>query len=111
MNNYVSQGPGQLLVGLIVLRDGRITRWEGSLMLILFAAFLSPRNRREFDTLSGLRYDGAVLKRLLRFGIPCGIEFFLTLAALNLFVLMFHAYGRDEAAAINAAGPALAETS
>ena len=29
-----------VLVGLIVLRDGRISRWEGGLMLILFAAYL-----------------------------------------------------------------------
>jgi len=30
-----------VVVGLFVLRDGRITRWEGSLMLALFAAYMA----------------------------------------------------------------------
>jgi Ca2+/Na+ antiporter len=30
-----------LVVGFVVLRDGRINRWEGATMLALFAAYLA----------------------------------------------------------------------
>lgn len=70
-------------------------------LCILAAAYAAPSMRRAFATLSGLRYDRDMMGRLLRFGLPSGIEFFLNMSAFNLFVLLFHGYGPDAAAAIS----------
>ncbi len=67
---------------------------------ILAAAFLSARNRREFGVRSALRYDGGMMRRLLRFGFPSGAEFFLNLLAFNLLILAFHARGTNVATAV-----------
>jgi len=66
----------------------------------LVCAYFTQHNRTEYGTLSGLRFDWPMMKTLLRFGSPSGFEFFANVAAFNLFVQMFHSYGRDVAAAI-----------
>jgi MATE family multidrug resistance protein len=62
--------------------------------------YFAPANRHEFGTGVGLRLDLPTLARLLRFGLPAGTEFFLNMAAFNLFVQFMHSYGRDVAAAV-----------
>ncbi|MBT3194721.1 MAG: MATE family efflux transporter [Verrucomicrobia bacterium] len=69
-------------------------------LLIMLIPYFSRAVRLEFATLSGLRLHLPVLFKLLRFGLPSGIEFFLNMAAFNIFVLLFHSYGVDAAAAI-----------
>jgi len=69
-------------------------------LIVMIAAYVMPKVRCEFNTLGGLRLDVDMLRRLLRFGLPGGVEFFLNIAAFNLFVQLFHSYGTDAAAAI-----------
>lgn len=69
-------------------------------LVILAAAYLTPANRRAFDLRHSLRLDPEVMRRLIRFGYPTGIEFFMNMLAFNLLVLMFHAAGPATAAAI-----------
>ncbi len=69
-------------------------------VVILAATYFSRYNRREFDTGRALRPDLDVARRLLRFGLPSGTEFFLNMAAFNLFVQMMYSYGPDVAAAM-----------
>lgn len=69
-------------------------------LAVLAAAYLAPAVRREFATGSSFALVPAVMRRLLRFGTPGGVEFFLNLAAFNVFVQLFHSYGTDAAAAI-----------
>lgn len=67
---------------------------------ILAAAYLSRAFRHEYGTLTGLRWNREVFQRLLRFGLPSGLELFLNVTAFTLFVQFMHSYGRDVAAAV-----------
>lgn len=69
-------------------------------LLVLLAGYLSPRNRRDFSLASSLRFDGAVMAKLLRFGSPGGLELFLNLLAFNIMILTFHSQGRAAATAV-----------
>jgi MATE family multidrug resistance protein len=68
--------------------------------LILFVAYFSPENRRNFSTWRELRFHLGTLKILWRFGFPSGLEFFLNMAAFTLFIQLFHSYGPLYAAAM-----------
>jgi MATE family multidrug resistance protein len=59
----------------------------------LAGAFFAPATRREFAVMRALRYDRAVMGRLLRFGYPAGVELFLNLLAFDALILAFHAEG------------------
>jgi MATE family multidrug resistance protein len=50
-----------------------------------------------------LGFDRKLLKILVRFGTPAGIETFLNVAAFNFFVQLMHSYGPDTAAAVTIA--------
>ncbi len=69
-------------------------------VLILGRAYFHRSLRKDFGTWSGLRFDRGVMRTLLRFGTPSGVEFFLNMAAFNFFVQLVHSYGRDVAAAV-----------
>lgn len=69
-------------------------------VVILAMTYFSRDNRREFGTWHALRPNLDVARRLLRFGLPSGTEFFLNMAAFNLFVQMMYSYGPDVAAAM-----------
>ena len=58
-------------------------------LLVLLAAYLAPTNRREFGVALP-RYDGEVMRKLLRFGYPAGVELFLNLLAFTSMILLFH---------------------
>ena len=69
--------------------------------LCLFAYFYFNRqHRRQFKVRESFVMDGAITRKLLRLGLPSGVEMFLNVAAFNLFILMFQSYGIAEAASI-----------
>ena len=72
-------------------------------LLILLGVYLGRRVNAQFQTRAAWRFDGAMFRRLLRFGSPAGIEIFLNLMAFNLFVQLMHGYGANVAAAITIA--------
>lgn len=69
-------------------------------LLVLLVGYLAPRNRTEFRVMQSLRLDGVVMRKLLRFGYPAGIEFFLNMLAFDMLILLFHARGLEAAAAV-----------
>lgn len=69
-------------------------------VLVFVYLYLGKRCRAEYQTHRALKYDRVEMRRLLRFGMPSGIEFFLNLAAFNLFVQLFHSYGQTAATAM-----------
>ncbi|MDA0989654.1 MAG: MATE family efflux transporter [Verrucomicrobia bacterium] len=73
---------------------------SGAGCVMLLVAYWAPRTRVEYGTAATLRWDGAMMRQLLRFGFPSGVEFFMNMAAFNAFVLSFHSYGEAAAAAI-----------
>lgn len=62
-------------------------------LLILAAAYFSPKNWREFSLAESFKFDPGVIRKLLHFGTPTGLELFLTIVAFNGMVIMFHAHG------------------
>lgn len=68
--------------------------------VLAMTLFLRPRNRRTFGTWPHRTLDGALLLRMIRFGMPNGLHFMLDLLAFNMFVVFI---GRTSAAALEAA--------
>jgi MATE family multidrug resistance protein len=69
-------------------------------MLCLVVAFFSPKNRAAYNVMAGLRFNWSIMKPLLRFGYPAGIEFFLNLTAFTAAIFIFHSRGAETAAAV-----------
>ena len=70
---------------------------------IMFSKFMKYEYRKKFSTLSNMRYDSEILKKLLIFGNPAGVEFFINILAFNLYVFIFGKYGKVEQSAVNIA--------
>lgn len=72
------------------------------LMSLLFAALIfRPANEREFNVWSARRFDPELFRRLLRFGAPGGIQFFVDIFAFTFFIFMVGRLGKPELAATN----------
>ena len=67
--------------------------------LAIFAFFYWHKSHRElFNVAQSFVYDGAIIRRYVKLGLPSGIEMFLNMAAFNLFLLLFQSYGIAAAA-------------
>lgn len=61
--------------------------------IIIYAAFLfAPSSRKHFNTLA-FRLEPDLLKRMLRYGLPNGINLALDLVSFNTFSLVLGCYG------------------
>lgn len=56
--------------------------------LIFALLYFGKPIRAEFQTLKNLRYNAWLFKRMIRFGLPSGIHWFLDVAAFTVFVLL-----------------------
>jgi MATE family multidrug resistance protein len=70
---------------------------SGAAMLLFF--YLRRKNAREFKLFTSFRFDRAVMGKLITFGYPSGVEFFLNLFAFNIVVLIFHSVSLSTATA------------
>jgi MATE family multidrug resistance protein len=68
-------------------------------LLILVFAYFSSKNRSEFRVLQSFRFDAGVMKKLLYFGYPAGLELFLNFLAFTTMILIFHSRGTIAATA------------
>jgi MATE family multidrug resistance protein len=59
---------------------------------VLVCAYLGNKNRREYGVLDAFHFEWGVMRRLLWFGYPAGVEMFLNLLAFNAMILTFHAH-------------------
>lgn len=75
----------------------------GSTVLIYVVMISLPHNRRQYNTLADYRFDLALFLRLLRFGLPSGLQVTIEVAAFTLFLLMVGNLGLIELAATNVA--------
>ena len=55
---------------------------------LYIAIILSRKNRQAFGTASGYRFDAALLRRLIRFGVPAGLQVSIEVLAFSLFMLI-----------------------
>ncbi|MCL2025598.1 MAG: MATE family efflux transporter [Leptospirales bacterium] len=68
-------------------------------LLILFAAYFGKNNRKTFSVLSSFRFDKIIMKKLIRFGYPAGIEFFFNFVIFTILTGIFHSCGNVAATA------------
>jgi MATE family multidrug resistance protein len=73
-----------------------------SACVLAVTLLLRPENRRKFNTWPTLKWQPEILKRMLQYGLPNGIHFFLDISAFNMFTILFGWLGKaeQEAAAI-----------
>ena len=71
--------------------------------LIYAAVMFRPSYNATFNTKGGWRFDMQLFKRLIRFGLPNGVQFFLDMMGITLFVLIVGRLGTDNLAATNIA--------
>jgi MATE family multidrug resistance protein len=69
--------------------------------ILYFSLFLSAGNNRLYQTRQTFRLDWRLMKRLLRFGTPSGIEFLLTIGSFTVFIFLIGQLGVIELAASN----------
>jgi len=56
----------------------------------------SRANRREYALGTGRRFDPDLMKRLLRFGAPCGLQFLMDMSSFTFFLLFVGGIGKVE---------------
>ncbi len=71
-------------------------------VLILSILFFSPANRHHFHTASRVGLDKDLFRRLLRYGIPSGLHFFVDVSAFTFFVFLVGRKGSTELATTTA---------
>lgn len=86
---------GKLGFPAMSIAGAAIATVSGSIcaVIILITAYLSPVNRREFGVAQSFLFDRVIMKKLLFFGYPAGVEFFLNLLAFSAMISLFQAQG------------------
>ena len=72
-------------------------------MAVYAVVLFRPSYNALFNTLSGWRFDPRLFRRLIRFGLPNGVQFFLDMLGMTLFILILGRLGTDSLAATNIA--------
>ncbi len=73
-----------------------------SVTVLIFAILIfSPTNRRLFGTWTNRGFDRELFRRLMRFGLPSGIQFFLEIFGFTFFIQMVGRLGDLQLAASN----------
>ena len=73
-----------------------------TLIIFLFLMSTGSQNR-VYHTLKGFRPDRELLKRILRFGLPAGTQYFLDMASFTVFLLILGRLGTVSLVASNIA--------
>lgn len=70
--------------------------------MFMLLAFRSSFNKK-YHTLQGWRFNMDLFRRLIRFGLPNGLQFLLEMLAFTIFILLIGKIGVSELAATNIA--------
>jgi multidrug resistance protein, MATE family len=62
-------------------------------LLILIIAYFGQSNKHEFHLAGTFHFDGAVMRKLLYFGYPAGVELFLNFLAFSTMIFIFQSRG------------------
>jgi len=77
---------------------------SGCFSVLLYLVLLSRRRyNRIYSTISGWFFDRELFTRMLRFGLPNGVQFMLDMAGFTVFILLIGRLGTVELAASNIA--------
>jgi MATE family multidrug resistance protein len=72
-------------------------------LVIYLVLVLRPKNQTVFHTRSGWRFNPELMRRLLRFGLPSGLHWFVDIAGFTVFNLLLGQLGVVALAATNIA--------
>lgn len=70
---------------------------------LFFIRMARPSMNAEFRTLRNWKYDGELFRRLIRYGVPSGLQFVLEILAFTIFIMLVGKIGTQELAASNIA--------
>jgi multidrug resistance protein, MATE family len=70
-----------------------------SATVILLISYFSHSNRVRFSIMQSFHFDWQIMKKLLHYGYPAGLEFFFNFIAMFLMTAMFQSQGASEATA------------
>jgi MATE family multidrug resistance protein len=62
-------------------------------LVVLIIAYIGPKNWHEYSLAGSFRFEPKVMRKLLFFGYPAGLELFFNFLAYNLLVSVFHSHG------------------
>jgi MATE family multidrug resistance protein len=68
-------------------------------LVIMIAVYFGKHNRDEFHVRDSFRFDWNVMRKLLHFGYPAGLELFLNFLAFTSMIFIFHSHGMVSATA------------
>lgn len=68
-------------------------------VVILVWRFFSVRLRREYETLGHIILQKEILLKLIRYGMPAGVETFVNVGGFTFFTMVLYSYSADVAAA------------
>lgn len=73
---------------------------SSTIFVVLLIAYIRHEYFRETPVREAFKLRWDLTARLLRYGMPAGIELFLNVFAFNIFVQLMHSLGEDVAAAV-----------
>ena len=73
----------------------------GSIAILMALLVFSRENNRNFSTWRNRAFDKELFGRLMKYGLPGGVQFFIDILAFTLFVFMIGRLGKVELAASN----------
>ncbi len=73
---------------------------SASAFVFLLVAYFRKENRKEFALTDSFGFDRILMKKLLVFGYPAGVEFALNILAFSGIIFLFHAQGAVTATAL-----------
>jgi MATE family multidrug resistance protein len=77
---------------------------SASAQLLIYLALLSrPENNNQYLSFAGWRFERALFARLMKFGLPNGLQFFINMIGLTVFILLMGRLGAVSLAATNIA--------
>jgi MATE family multidrug resistance protein len=74
-----------------------VAQW--SRVLLYWWLMMRPVYREKYQMVAGRRFDGALMRRILRYGGPNGLQFVVEVSAFSLFILLVGRLGADAMAA------------
>ena len=71
--------------------------------LFFTALVFTPENRRQYRLWTGKRFDTPLFARLLKYGVPSGVQFFIDMSGFTIFIFLVGRLGVVSLAATNIA--------
>lgn len=83
------------------IRGAAIATISGSFcaVIVLLISYFGKENKREFHVASSFHFSWRIMKKLLYYGYPAGLEMFLNFLAFSTMITLFHARGEVAATA------------